>query len=358
MNTGLTITEMTLPESADAPDAADLVALVELNNAICLNDSGVADLARTPEEMLVDLRSDEDWAGRVFLARDGGTIIGAAVFGRAVAEPTSADLDLMVLPEHWGLGVEDALLARAEEETRALGRSVLQTWSLHRARAADETISPATGWGVVERTPLAALLLGNGFVLEQVERNSAFDLRGSFAGVHEALAASIAAAGDDYRLVEWTLPTPAEQIEGYAWALSRMSTDAPSGGLEVDEEVWDAARVQRRDARITESGKKMSVAAVEHVPTGRLAAFNELSIGPDPEEATHQFNTLVLKEHRGHRLGMLVKCANLVRWRDVAPRSPRVTTFNAEENRPMLDINEAIGFVPVSYAGVWQKRLS
>lgn len=356
--TGVTIAPLRVPETLDAPDAAEFHAFVALNNAICLSDTGLHDLDTTAEEMLPHWRATTDNVQQTLLAREKGEIVGAVTVTHATAEPTSAEIDLMVMPENWGRGIERALLSAAEAEVRRLGRKVIQTWTLHRPDPGDSPLAPRTGWGRVSRTPIAQLLDGDGFTLEQVERNSAFDLHGDLSPVERMLADALAVAGDDYRLVEWTVPTPPQLRAGYAWALSRMSTDVPSGDLEVDEEIWDADRIARRDGRFVEGGQTVSVAAVEHVPTGTLAAFNELVTGTDPEGVTHQYCTLVLKEHRGHRLGQVVKCANILRWRGIAPGSPRITTFNAEENRPMLDINEAMGFVPASYAGAWQKKLA
>jgi GNAT superfamily N-acetyltransferase len=68
-----------------------------------------------------------------------------------------------------------------------------------------------------------------------------------------------------------------------------------------------------------------------------------------------QNDTLVLSDHRGHRLGALVKTETLLRARDVFPEGDRIITGNAEENRPMLAVNEAMGFTPTRYTGEWQK---
>lgn len=190
--------------------------------------------------------------------------------------------------------------------------------------------------------------------LEQVERKSLLDLAESRAEIDRLLDVA-RAASTGYRVVQWTAPTPPEHVSGYAWAKSRMSTDAPSAAMEFDEETWDAERIARHDARYLESGRTVLVTAAVHESSGDIVAFNELVIGEDHASVTHQEDTLVLKEHRGHKLGLLVKCAGLVAWREVAPASPRVITWNAEENRPMLDINEAIGFAPAAYNGAWKK---
>ncbi len=99
------------------------------------------------------------------------------------------------------------------------------------------------------------------------------------------------------------------------------------------------------------------MAAVEHIPSGQLVAFNGLSVPEDRARPVDQGVTLVLKEHRGHRLGMAVKIANIEQLQAFSPSSPFIMTGNAEENRPMLDVNEAVGFVPAGYVGAWKKTL-
>jgi len=354
----VTISPVVVPASVDAPDARVFVEMVRIANAVCLHDAGHDYLHEEPEEMLGMWQDQADWIQLGFAALRGDEVLGVVkMMISNQPDAGTVEFDLMVDPPHRGQGLEGPLLAEVEREARDRGISTIQTWTLHRPDAVGERLASPTGWGSIPADAEARLQQQNGFTLEQVERNSVFDLTGDLSLVERMLRDSEAAAGDEYRSVTWTSPTPPEYIDGFAYALSRMSTDTPQGGLVVDEQHWDAARVKRRDARLNAQGLTVSVAAVLHVPTGRVVAYNELAIADDPAGATQQFGTLVVKEHRGHRLGTIVKCANLLRWRTIAPRSPRVSTFNAEENRPMLDINEAIGFVPASYAGAWKKVL-
>ena len=353
-----TITPLVVPASLDADDAAEFHAFGALNRLVCDEAVGLPDIAPETAQVLASWHDTVDTLRTGFVARRGPAIAGMATVAYAQEEDAQAgEFELLVSEEHWGHGVEHALLDRVEEDARARGRTVLQTWTLHRPVEAARMLVPKTGWGRVPATALSDLLQERGYALEQVERNSQLDLHADDAPLRSALADALAAAGPDYRVIEWNMPTPPALRAGYAAVLARLSTDAPSGDLEFVAERWDADRVARRDARLAAAGLLVSVAAVEHVPSGEIVAYNELLIGADHSATTHQYGTLVAKHHRGHRLGMVVKCANLLRWRAAVPASPAVSTFNAEENRPMLGINEALGFVPVSYAGAWQKRL-
>jgi hypothetical protein len=57
-----------------------------------------------------------------------------------------------------------------------------------------------------------------------------------------------------------------------------------------------------------------------------------------------QWGTLVLPEHRGHRLGMGVKVANLLEMQRRDPGRTRVKTMNDEQNPWMVQINIDLGF--------------
>jgi hypothetical protein len=95
--------------------------------------------------------------------------------------------------------------------------------------------------------------------------------------------------------------------------------------------------------------------AALHVLSENLVGFSELTVPRDGGGTVRQEDTLVLSEHRGHRLGMLLKIASLRRPAALSPRSRMIYTFNAE-NRHMLDANEALGFRAVGLEGAWRNR--
>ncbi len=53
---------------------------------------------------------------------------------------------------------------------------------------------------------------------------------------------------------------------------------------------------------------------------------------------------------------MLLKIDNIEVLTATHPGHPSINTANAEENSFMLAVNEAVGFIPVAYSGVWKSE--
>lgn len=357
LGAGATLHPLEVPTRADAAGAGGFRELARVRNTIYRQITGRDEQDLTAEQLVPVLRSRPERSTRLWLVRLGDEAVGRAVID-IPHEPGSrvAIVTVELLPRVWGLGIARAILPHVETVAREHGRTVLQNWTEQPAADGPRLDSP-TGYGSVPDDHTARFLRRSGFALEQVYRVSHLALDADTQKRSRWLYDRAAADSSDYRTVQWTLPTPSEHLDGYAWAKSRMSTDAPSAGLIADEERWDGDRVRRMEDRFRQMGQHVQVTAALHISSGQIAAFTELGIGVDPVSTTHQHDTLVLREHRGHRLGLLIKSAALLSWADAAPRSPRVITYNAEENIPMLSINEALGFTASAYEGAWKKEL-
>ena len=132
-----------------------------------------------------------------------------------------------------------------------------------------------------------------------------------------------------------------------------MSTDAPHGDLAVQAEQWDGARIREYEALHRERGR--TVLSAGAVRDGRLIAFTDLHIPLADPRCAAQGATLVLREHRGHRLGVLLKAAVLREVLAAWPGAERISTYNAESNTPMVTVNEALGFVRAGRLTSWTR---
>jgi len=341
------IDELVIPATADAPDAADFAAAVDIAMTVEAEGYRTDDLRLTAAESL-PWWQDPSSPRRLFGVRLEGRLVARAMYDRLVTDPDNAWAMVQVLAPYRNRGIGTALADAIERHVRAEGRAKILAYAVSPDGPGDRVSSP-TGFGSVPaENPEVRFLRERGYELQQVERASRLPL---------PVELRIPDPGADYRLHYWVDRAPAEWREDMARLYTRMSTDAPSAGLEEPEDVYTVERVLAMEEAHALSPRSELTAAVEHVPSGRLAGFTVLSAPVERDRAVHQDDTLVLREHRGHRLGMLLKIANLVHLQRERPGHPSVVTFNAEENRYMLDVNEAVGFVPMGYEGAWRLDL-
>ena len=352
-----TIHDVPTPASIDAPDAADFIRAIEVANAVETVSYGMPDMfSYEPVEEIPHFTNPNE-PRRMIVARVDGEIVARGLYEtQTEGEADTAWILAQVLPEFRGRGIGTALSDRLEGMALADGKRKALVYTPILDVPGDRLPSP-TGFGSISAEHRdVKFLQARGYSFEQVERASRLPL--PFLDADRLVAEAEARSGPDYAVHYWVGSTPERWLADIANLATRMSTDAPSAGLDEPEDPWTVERVREADERNTRMSPRTRVfAAIEHLPSATLAGFTQMSVPRQQHRAVDQYATIVLKEHRGHRLGMLLKVANLAHLERVAPGHLAVITFNAEENRHMLDVNEAVGFLPVSNESAWRKDL-
>lgn len=359
------LVEVVVPRSMADPAAAGFQALADLLAEVEAEAVGSREQEFSAAELLPSWQ-DPQLPKRALLARIDGAVVGCAVYEVTAGDATECWVSVSVGSAYRRRGIGGRLLGAILEIVRAEGHRVVQGYVLGTAfpaaaagpGASVRHLPSPTGFGGVPADAAGTrFALAHGFTLEQVERVSRLGLPLAPGTLEAVVAGAASLAGDHYEVVLWEGATPERWLADVAEMFTRMSTEYPSANLEVTQDLWDSERVRLHNDREAANPRHTLIASALHVPSGHLVGYTALSVPPESLRAVSQEDTIVLAEHRGHRLGMLLKAANLHQLAERYPHHPAVITYNAEENRPMLAVNEALGFVAIGYEGLWKRML-
>lgn len=249
----------------------------------------------------------------------------------------AAYVEIQIHPEHRRKGYGRALLGKLRQRTREENRTV-------------PYLSSADAGAAFARAA------GAQPVLTEVRRM--LDVTFMAPAALAELTAGAAQAATGYTMLTWQDRAPEELHAGLAELMARMSTDTPMEDMALDPEDWDVPRYRERQEATLASGRRTLGCAVRHESTGALAGFTEITVNRRRTNVAYQWDTIVLEAHRGHRLGLWLKAANLTQLRALSPQTRLVNTWNAASNPHMIAINEALGFRAAEAWTNWQLDLA
>ena len=293
--------------------------------------------------MALDEGTGEDYHLLSAIAPSGDTVGIAGVTVPQRDNLSSLGFDIRVHADRRRQGIGTTLAAAVESHAGTLGRTVLNC-----------TFEVPTE--LVSTYPSDPFALAMGFRPIQYANRRQMNLPMKPDRL-AALRDEVERHTDGYRILTFTSPWPAEFVEDQCELNRRRSTDEPSNDSSAEEQVWDAARVARSDELRVAQGVRKLIAAAQHLESGRLVAYTQLIVADVRPHDAWQWATVVLKEHRGRRLGLAVKLANIEYLAQEFPSAWRISTGNAQENAPMISVNDRMGFEIVATDTFWQKKL-
>jgi GNAT superfamily N-acetyltransferase len=289
------------------------------------------------DEALVLLQTPPaDYRFSCLASVEDGEVIGAAWLTWPQSENEQlVVVDLAVVPTHRRRGVGSALLHAIRDQARDEGRSVLL----------GETFSP---YGA-EVGSGAAFASKRGFVAQYAALHQVLAYP---VGDLAARAAAVAEHHRDYELISWPGGCPEEYLTEYCGLLSLVDEEVPLDDLEMQPKRWTPERLRAAEEHRRTQGHFGST-TVAVAADGSLAGYTELTGSPQQPGRLNQRDTLVRPEHRGHRLGLALKLANLQALQSGFRDPATIHTWNAESNAPMIAVNDHLGFRPIEHQHVW-----
>jgi GNAT superfamily N-acetyltransferase len=302
--------------------------------------------AQSAEEVLAHLQHEDpteksEW----FAAFDGERVVGSGhVFLPLQDNLQIAGLGVSVAPAHRRQGIGTAIARHLSGYAADLGRTLL---------LGGITVPP----GAPDDHPYRAFYrsLGFDFVITEIVRHLrlpvADDLLTSLGDDAKAHYR------DSYTVETYIDGVPHDLLPSYCAANNKLTTDAPSGSIEF-EEMSLTPEVYRSNLEVNRRLNAVSLTALALTADREVAAYTDLHLPASSPDRAHQWGTLVTAPHRGHRLGTAVKVANLQELQRSHPERKIVVTDNAETNRYMVSINEALGFEIVELSEMIKKDIS
>jgi GNAT superfamily N-acetyltransferase len=173
----------------------------------------------------------------------------------------------------------------------------------------------------------------------------------------DTLHASAEAKAGAYELVRIAGPTPDDQLDAVT-VMTAAINDAPTDGLDVEDDVFTPERVRRFETSQVLRGRRIYRLMARHRDTGELAGHTMVVVDGERPWIGFQLDTSVVRAHRGYRLGLLLKIG-MLRWLAVEePQLRSVDTDNAASNGYMISINDAIGYKVIGSKLEYQLKLS
>jgi GNAT superfamily N-acetyltransferase len=301
-------------------------------------DPGVGLYSR--EDGIAMLTSDTASLFDAFGAFHEGRMVGESILMGSTRDNLEvAQVLLWVHPDHRGRGHGSRLVADMEDHARTLGRTLLR-------------VQLRMGDGLSRNREFAERL-GYSLAMTEIERRLPLPADPSLL---DHLSAEAAAHHDGYEIRAFAGPVPAELRASYVDLDNLLPVEMPHGDLDLEAgrrivEDLDALEREREQAG------RSSVSAFA-VRDGVVVAYADASVPGGEARHVDQYGTLVHPEHRGHRLGMAVKSAQLRLLSERFPDRDYIQTSNSEVNAHMVAINVALGFEIHQVWGEFEKRLA